>query len=346
VENGSLDFIERMLDMYDPGFLGRCYDSGHGNGITRGGIDELDRLKDRLICLHLHDNNGALDEHLMPFEGTIDWDRLTRIIAASSYDRPLNLECVDWKLLPEQKADYAKRAYEVGVKLTEMVEQARRITDVTAIALISDADTGYGGVLNVARTVRQFERAGACAIHLEDQQIPKRCGHLEGKRIVPADDMVAHLKAAVDARTDPDFLIIARTDARAVHGMADALERAHCYAEAGADILFVEAPVGAAEVEAVARELSGLRPLLLNRGGAEKTPPLSAAEAEALGFKIVIFPGDAQKAAGRAMLNVYRGMKEAGNTRDLAEYMMGFDERFEILGMAEVRRLEGTYRAE
>lgn len=235
-------------------------------------------------------------------------------------------------------------APDVGLlTLTEMVEQARRIADVTAIPLISDADTGYGGVLNIARTVRQFERAGVCAIHLEDQQIPKRCGHLEGKRIVPAADMVAHLEAAVDARTDPDFLIIARTDARAVHGMADALARARRYAEAGADILFVEAPVGTAEVETVARELSGLRPLLLNRGGAEKTPPLSAAEAEALGFKIVIFPGDAQKAAGRAMLSVYRGMKEAGNTRDLAEYMMGFDERFEILGMAEVRRLEERF---
>ncbi|MBW1648840.1 MAG: oxaloacetate decarboxylase [Deltaproteobacteria bacterium] len=238
-------------------------------------------------------------------------------------------------------------APDVGLlTMTEMVEQARRITDVTAIPLISDADTGYGGVLNITRTVRQFERAGVCAIHLEDQQIPKKCGHLEGKRIVPAADMIANLKAALDARSDPDLLIIARTDARAVHGMEDALDRARRYAEAGADILFVEAPVGMAEVETVARELTGLRPLLLNRGGADKTPPLSAAEADRLGFKIVIFPGDAQRAAGHAMRNIYRGLKESGNTKDLDEPMMGFAERFEILGMPEVRRLEAKYRAE
>jgi len=193
-------------------------------------------------------------------------------------------------------------APDVGLlTMTEMVEQALRITDVVALPLISDADTGYGGPLNVIRTIRQFERAGVCAIHIEDQQIPKKCGHLEGKRVVSTAEMVDRLKAAVDARTDPNFLIIARTDARAVLGMNEALDRARRYADAGADILFVEAPEGLAEVQRVGEELTGLRPLLLNRGGAEKTPPLSAAEAEQMGFKIIIFPGDAQKAAGQAM---------------------------------------------
>jgi len=235
-------------------------------------------------------------------------------------------------------------APDVGLlTMTEMVEQALRITDVVALPLISDADTGYGGPLNVIRTIRQFERAGVCAIHIEDQQIPKKCGHLEGKRVVSTAEMVDRLKAAVDARTDPNFLIIARTDARAVLGMNEALDRARRYADAGADILFVEAPEGLAEVQRVGEELTGLRPLLLNRGGAEKTPPLSAAEAEHMGFKIIIFPGDAQKAAGQAMLGIYQGMKESGNTRYLAVPMMSFQDRFEILGMSEMRRLETRF---
>jgi 2-methylisocitrate lyase-like PEP mutase family enzyme len=235
-------------------------------------------------------------------------------------------------------------APDVGLlTMTEMVEQALRITDVVALPLISDADTGYGGPLNVIRTIRQFERAGVCAIHIEDQQIPKKCGHLEGKRVVSTAEMVDRLKAAVDARTDPNFLIIARTDARAVLGMNEALDRARRYADAGADILFVEAPEGLAEVQRVGEELTGLRPLLLNRGGAEKTPPLSAAEAEQMGFKIIIFPGDAQKAAGQAMLGIYQGMKESGNTRYLAVPMMSFQDRFEILGMSEMRRLETRF---
>jgi 2,3-dimethylmalate lyase len=227
--------------------------------------------------------------------------------------------------------------------MTEMLEQARRIVDVTDIPIISDADTGYGGILNVMRTVRQFESAGVCAIHIEDQQFPKKCGHLEGKRVIAASDMVNHIKATVDARTDPNFLIIARTDALAVHGMDDALSRARQYADAGADILFVEAPEGIAQVEEVAKALSLLKPLLLNRGGAEKTPPLSASEAERMGFKIIIFPGDAQKAAGHAMLNIYKGLKKNGNNKGLATPMMSFEDRFEILGMSEVRRLEKKF---
>jgi 2-methylisocitrate lyase-like PEP mutase family enzyme len=228
--------------------------------------------------------------------------------------------------------------------MSEMVEQARRICGAAELPLISDADTGYGGTLNVYRTVREFERAGVCAVHLEDQEIPKRCGHLEGKKIVPAATMVERLKAALDARSDPNFLIIARTDARGVSGFSDALERAARYGEAGADVLFVEAPESIEELETIARSLPG-RILLVNRGGAEKTPHLSASELERLGFSVVIFPGDIQKAAATAMLEVLRILKETGNTEAVQSKMMGFRERFELLGMSRYRSLESAWAA-
>ncbi|RJQ57417.1 MAG: carboxyvinyl-carboxyphosphonate phosphorylmutase [Desulfobacteraceae bacterium] len=228
--------------------------------------------------------------------------------------------------------------------MSEMVEQARRICGAVELPLISDADTGYGGTLNVYRTVREFERAGVCAVHLEDQEIPKRCGHLEGKKIVPAATMVERLRAALDARSDPNFLIIARTDARAVSGFSDALDRAARYGEAGADVLFVEAPESIEELETIGRSLPG-RILLVNRGGAEKTPHLSASELERLGFSVVIFPGDIQKAAATAMLEVLRILKETGNTEAVQSKMMGFRERFELLGMSRYRSFESAWAA-
>jgi 2-methylisocitrate lyase-like PEP mutase family enzyme len=228
--------------------------------------------------------------------------------------------------------------------MSEMVEQSRRIADAISIPLIADADTGYGGALNVYRTVREYEKAGVCAIHIEDQEIPKRCGHLEGKRIVAPEIMVERLKAALDARTDPNFLIIARTDARASRGLEDALERAALFAATGADVLFVEAPEGLAELQAIGRKLTS-RPLLVNRGGSEKTPHLSAAELEKLGFAAVIFPGDMQKAAGWAMVEVLKALKETGNTETVQSKMMGFHERFAILGLSRYQNLEDKWRS-
>jgi 2-methylisocitrate lyase-like PEP mutase family enzyme len=225
---------------------------------------------------------------------------------------------------------------------TEMVEQARRILEAVELPLISDADTGYGGPLNVRRTVQLFEGAGVSAIHLEDQEIPKRCGHLEGKRVVPPREMAGRLKAALDARRDPNFLIIARTDARAVNGLEDALDRGRLYAETGADVIFIEAPESLSELEAIVKALPQ-KPLLLNRGGGGKTPALSAQELDRLGYRIVIFPGDAQKAAGAAMLHVYRTLRDTGNTKGLS--MLGFEERFEILGLSRLRELEEEYLA-
>jgi 2-methylisocitrate lyase-like PEP mutase family enzyme len=223
------------------------------------------------------------------------------------------------------------------------VEQIRRIAAAVAIPVIADADTGYGNALNVRRTVREYEAAGAAGLHLEDQEFPKRCGHLEGKRVIPAETMVARIRAAREARRDPDLVIIARTDARAVLGLDEALRRAGAYRAAGADVLFVEAPVGEAEVEAVARALGGA-PLLLNLGGGGKTPMLPVSRLEALGFRIAIYPGDLQKAAIRAMREVAATLRRDGTTAALAERMVSFEERFEIVGLSRFRELEERYR--
>jgi 2-methylisocitrate lyase-like PEP mutase family enzyme len=143
---------------------------------------------------------------------------------------------------------------DVGLlSMAEMVENARRIVQAVSVPVIADADTGYGNALNVARTLRAYEAAGVAGIHIEDQVAPKKCGHMAGKQVIPAEEMVQKLRAAVEARRDPDFLIIARTDARAVNGLADALMRGECYRDAGADMLFVEAPESEAEVEQIAR---------------------------------------------------------------------------------------------
>jgi carboxyvinyl-carboxyphosphonate phosphorylmutase len=228
--------------------------------------------------------------------------------------------------------------------MTEMVEQVRRIAAAVAIPVIADADTGYGNALNVRRTVREYESAGAAGLHLEDQEFPKRCGHLEGKRVIPAETMVARIRAACEARRDPDLVIIARTDARAVLGLDEALRRAEGYRAAGADVLFVEAPVGEAEVETVARVLGG-GPLLLNLGGGGKTPMLPVSRLEALGFRIAIYPGDLQKAAIHAMREVARTLTRAGTTTSLTDRMASFAERFELVGLSRFRELEERYRA-
>jgi 2-methylisocitrate lyase-like PEP mutase family enzyme len=226
--------------------------------------------------------------------------------------------------------------------MTEMVETARRIADVTNLPIIADADTGYGGSLNVRRTVKEYEKAGVCAIHLEDQEIPKRCGHLEGKSVVSRALMIDRIKAAVDARTDPNFLIIARTDARATHGLTEALDRGRLCAEAGADVIFVEAPEGRNEMEKICRAFRDF-PLLINRGGAGKTPALSVSELDRMGYRIVIFPGDIQKAAGKAMIDVLSVLKKTGDTQSIQDKMMSFEDRFEILGLSRYREIESRY---
>jgi len=224
--------------------------------------------------------------------------------------------------------------------MTEMIDNAARIADASGLPLIADADNGYGGVLNVRRTVQGYERAGAAAMHLEDQVIPKRCGHLAGKQLVPVEEMTAKLRAAADARSDADFVLIARTDAIAVEGFDAALERAGRYREAGADVLFVEAP-NAEQLPKIAPRLGG--PLLYNMATSGKTPFLPKEEIERLGFKIIIYPNWVMLAAIRAASEVLATLKETGTIAGIASEVPSFREFFDLLGMPEVQELEARY---
>lgn len=214
--------------------------------------------------------------------------------------------------------------------LAEMADAARRMTGAVSVPVIVDGDTGYGSVPNVIRTVREFERAGAAGMLLEDQVFPKRCGHFAGKQVVPVEEMETKLKAALDARRDPDFVVIARTDARAVEGLDSAIDRAQRYAELGADLIFVEAPQSEAELARIAREIE--KPQLANMlvGGA--TPILSAAELERLGFKIVVSPVESLTITAFAVQQLSRAMLDEGRVDGLANQMCSFSDIKRLLG--------------
>ena len=202
---------------------------------------------------------------------------------------------------------------------TEMIQKAAYIAGSVNIPVISDADTGYGNALNVIRTVKEFERAGVSAIQLEDQVMPKRCGHLAGKEIIPKEEMVAKIKAAVDSRVDPNFLIIARTDAIAVSGLEEAIERGLAYQEAGADIIFIEAPQ---DVEAMKKITGSFRvPLVANMVEGGKTPLLTAKELQEIGYKLVIFPGAATRVIAKAVSDLMLEIKTKGTTREFVSEM-------------------------
>jgi carboxyvinyl-carboxyphosphonate phosphorylmutase len=192
--------------------------------------------------------------------------------------------------------------------LTEMATHARHLATCVSLPLIADADTGYGNALNVVRTVREYERAGVAGLHIEDQVAPKKCGHIAGKQVIPTAEFCDKIRAAVEYRTDPDFVIIARTDARAVTGLEDAIERGNRYAEAGADVVFIEAPQTEDEIRRIAREVKA--PLLANMVGGGKTPAVKISELERLGFKIVIFPAVCMAAAVPAMERALNLLKE------------------------------------
>ena len=224
--------------------------------------------------------------------------------------------------------------------MTEMVDNAGRIADSSGLPLIADADNGYGGVLNVRRTIQAYERAGVAALHIEDQVMPKRCGHLMGKQLVPATEMTAKIRAAVDARSDADFVVIARTDAVAVEGFGAALERAERYREAGADVLFVEAP-NAEQLPQIAPRLKA--PLLYNMATSGKTPFLGRDEIERLGFKLIIYPNWVMLAAIRAANQVLATLKETGTIAGIAREVPTFKEFFDLLGMPDVQALEASY---
>ena len=228
--------------------------------------------------------------------------------------------------------------------MTEMLGNAADITSVVDVPVIADADTGYGGILNVQRTVRQYERSGVAAIHIEDQEFPKRCGHLDNKRVIPAADMVQKIRAAVDARTDPDFTIIVRTDALAVTGWDDSMRRCEDYIKAGADVLFVEALRTPEEAEQ-ATKILGI-PLLYNYVETGKSPLIPASELEELGFKIVIFPVSALLTVCRVVTDLMRELKQNGSTSHLLDNMVNVEECFNIVGLDAMLSKDASYSAE
>lgn len=225
----------------------------------------------------------------------------------------------------------------------EMAAHAGRLADAVDLPLIADADTGYGNPINVIRTIRDYERAGVAALHLEDQVMPKRCGHLAGKQVVPAGEMTAKIRAAVDARTDPDMLIIARTDAAAVDGLDAAIDRARRFADAGADLLFVEAPTSEAHIERVASELSGHR-LVFNWAEGGRTPALSRERLAELGFALVLFPVGTLLAATAGMTELLERLRADGSPAAMLERLGGLDAFAELAGIGEIRQLEDAYR--
>ncbi|QEC48026.1 hypothetical protein FSW04_10890 [Baekduia soli] len=227
--------------------------------------------------------------------------------------------------------------------MTEVLDRTRQIVDAVSVPVIADIDTGYGGNLNVARTVREFERIGVAGFHLEDQAITKRCGHYEGKTLVEPAVMVARLRAALEARTDPDLLVIARTDARADEGLDAAIERARAYAAAGADMLFVEAPQSEAEIETIASALDV--PLLINMFAGGKTPLVGAARLQELGYALMIVPSDLQRAAIAAMQDAARTLLAEGSTASLADRMVTFADREELIGLEDYVALDDRYLA-
>ena len=225
----------------------------------------------------------------------------------------------------------------------EMVDTARRLVAAVDVPVIADADTGYGNAINVVRTVQLYEQAGVAGIQLEDQVMPKKCGHMSGKLLVSADEMAGKLRAAVEARRDPDLLIIARTDAVAVTGVDDAVARARAYAEAGADLLFVEAPTSEDDIAHVAKELAGVAPLVFNWAEGGRTPPLSLGRIAELGFSLVIYPIGTLLAATAGIRALLATLKAEGTPLSALPGLPSFDGFTELIGLPEVQRLEERF---
>jgi 2-methylisocitrate lyase-like PEP mutase family enzyme len=229
------------------------------------------------------------------------------------------------------------------VSMTEVADTLALIRDRVSAHLIVDADTGYGNALNVVRTVREFERAGANAIQLEDQDFPKRCGHLDGKMLIPADEMCGKIRAALDARQLRETLLIARTDAVAVEGFERAMERAARYREAGADVLFVEAPRTRDDLARIGSTLGTTELLMANMVEGGKTPTLPAAELETIGFSLVIFPGAIVRALGHMASEFYASLAAHGSNEPFRNRMLDFNGINELVGTPEMIALGKRY---
>lgn len=215
--------------------------------------------------------------------------------------------------------------------LTEMVEATRRMCQRVSIPVLADADTGHGDLHNVMRCVREFEQAGAAGIILEDQAFPKRCGHFGGKQTIPGEEMVLKFKAAVAARRDPDFVFVARTDARETHDLDEAIDRVNAYCEAGADFAFIEAPLSVEELEIICKRVP--HPKFVNMLAFGKTPILSASELEQMGFKLVVAPIDSVLLAAKSMHAMADAFMRDGHTQSLADDMVDFEEIKRVLGL-------------
>jgi carboxyvinyl-carboxyphosphonate phosphorylmutase len=228
--------------------------------------------------------------------------------------------------------------------MTEMADRAKKIADIINVPLIADADTGYGDIINVIRTVREYEKAGVACIQLEDQVAPKKCGHMLGREIIPAEEMVKKIEAAIDARIDPDFMIMARTDARTNYGYKEAIRRSKLYKEAGADIIFFESPENVEEMRKLNLELGNTLTLanMLEKG---RTPLLNVTELEELGFNLVIFCVSSVYVTAKAVKDLMQYLKKHGTTKDLVkDKMIPFEEFNEMIGLNKIKEIELKYK--
>ena len=233
---------------------------------------------------------------------------------------------------------------DVGLlSFSEMLTRAGQIAEAVDIPLVADADTGYGNALNVQRTVKEYQKAGVAGMHIEDQTFPKRCGHFGGKTVIPTGEMVGKVKAALDARTDPDFVIIARTDARTARSMEEAVERAQAYAEAGADMIFVESPLSVEELQQAATCVDV--PTMANMVEGGRTPLQTTAQLQELGFSFVIYPGMIMRTAAFAIAEVLSQLRQTGDASEFGDRAYDFTEINEIVGLPEVNERSERYAA-
>ncbi len=224
---------------------------------------------------------------------------------------------------------------------TDMVNRVQQFASITATPMICDADTGYGGLLNVRHTVQGYEAAGACAIQFEDQEFPKKCGHMLGRRVIPAEAMADKIRVAVETRSDPNLLIIARTDARTTMGLDEALRRGELYAKAGADLLFIESPESVQEMELIGRSFDV--PVVANMVEGGRTPVLTRDELQSLGYGLAIFPATAFLAAGAAMESVFRTIQTDGSTTRLDTPLYEFQKFSQLMGFDWVAEFDRTH---
>ena len=231
---------------------------------------------------------------------------------------------------------------DVGIAtFTEMAGRVAQLSAITRTPLVADGDTGYGGLLNVRHTVRGYEAAGACAIQLEDQEFPKKCGHMLGRRVIAREDMAAKIKVAADSRDSKDFLIIARTDARTTLGLDEALRRAETYLRAGADLLFVESPESVEEMQRIGKAFDV--PLVANMVEGGRTPVLTANQLQEIGYRFAIFPAVGFLAMGAALARVYQGLKRDGSSSALDVPLYPFKDFSALMGFDDVSEFDQTY---